>query len=262
MADKPFFIAGPCVAESRELCFAIASRLKEIGSTLGVEIIFKASFDKANRSSGSSFRGPGMREGLEILSEVRESTGLRTITDVHETFQAEPAASSVDILQIPALLSRQTDLIVACAATGKPVNIKKGQFMSPVDIKGAVKKASRAGSKNVMVTERGTFFGYGDLVVDFRSFHILKKSGADVVFDATHSVQKPGAGRACSSGEPQFIKPLAFAAAATECDGFFFEVHPEPEKALCDGPNSLCLDDFEDIVSRILNINYAYRNKN
>jgi 2-dehydro-3-deoxyphosphooctonate aldolase (KDO 8-P synthase) len=237
-----FVIAGPCVIESRDSALRHAERLVRISDSAGVPIVYKSSFDKANRTSHTSFRGPGMQEGLDVLAEVRSTTGLPVLTDVHETNEVAAVAEVVDVLQIPAFLCRQTDLVVACAASGKTVNIKKGQFLAPWDMKHVAAKAREAGGERVMVTERGTTFGYGNLVNDFRSLEIMREFEVPVVFDATHSVQLPGAGKGVSSGDRRFIAPLARAAVAVGVDGVFMEVHENPDAALSDGPNSLPLE--------------------
>ncbi len=239
--DKLFFIAGPCVIESEEICLTIAEKLAKLAHTHGVTVIFKASYDKANRTAASSFRGPGIEHGLTILEKVHAETGLPICTDIHASTDAAAIASVADIIQIPAFLCRQTDLLAAAGDTGKYVNIKKGQFMAPMDMRYAVEKA---GAKSLL-TERGTFFGYNRLVVDFAGIHAMKTIGVPVIFDATHSVQAPGGGDGCSSGNREMIVPLAYAALCQKINGLFFEVHPDPEKALCDGPNSLRLVDFE-----------------
>lgn len=230
-------IAGPCVIESEEHVHFLA---REIGRIAG-RFIFKASFDKANRTSIGSYRGPGLKEGLRILAGVRKA-GYPVLTDIHEPSQAGPAAEAVDILQIPAFLCRQTDLLVEAGRTGKPVNIKKGQFVSPRDIRQAADKVASTGNNDILLTERGTTFGYNNLVVDMRGLAIMREFGWPVIFDATHSVQMPGAAGAASGGQPQFIAPLARAAVATGVDGIFVEVHEAPERALSDGPNALRLD--------------------
>jgi 2-dehydro-3-deoxyphosphooctonate aldolase (KDO 8-P synthase) len=242
-----FFIAGPCVIESETLCKKIAGTLAALAEKHGVDIVFKASYDKANRLAGSSYRGPGLQEGLRILENVKKSSGLPILTDIHETSQAKEAAQVADILQIPALLCRQTDLIVAAAKTGAWVNIKKGQFMAPEDMKFAIEKAG----KKVWLTERGTFFGYKRLVVDFAGIPVLKSFGVPVIFDATHSVQQPGGGKGVSGGNRDLAIPLAKAALAMGVDALFFEVHPDPDKALCDGPNSLKLKDFAENLPKL-----------
>jgi 2-dehydro-3-deoxyphosphooctonate aldolase (KDO 8-P synthase) len=230
-------IAGPCVIESEEHVHMLASRLREIAG----EFVFKASFDKANRSSATSYRGPGLREGLRILGGLRKA-GYTVLTDIHEPSQAESAAEAADILQIPAFLCRQTDLLVAAGRTGRTVNIKKGQFLSPEDIGLAAEKVASTGNRDIWLTERGTTFGYHNLVVDMRSLAILRRFGYPVIFDATHSVQLPGAAGAASSGQPEFIEPLARAAVAVGIEGLFVEVHEAPERALSDGANALRLD--------------------
>ncbi len=246
-----FLIAGPCVIESRDSVMRHSEALARISEGVGMPIVFKASFDKANRTSSASFRGAGMDEGLKILEEARAATGLPVLTDVHEPWQCNPVATAVDILQIPALLCRQTDLVQAAAATGKPVNIKKGQFLAPWDMKNVLAKAREAGGRKILLTERGASFGYGNLVSDFRSLEILRSLGAPVVFDATHSVQLPGAGGDKSAGERRFIPTLARAAVAVGTDGLFMEVHEDPDRALSDGPNSLVLDDLADLLRRL-----------
>jgi len=249
-----FLIAGPCVIESERLTLEIARELKKICGRAGVGLIFKASFDKANRSSINSFRGPGLKEGLRILKAVKRETGLPILSDLHEPWQAEPAAEVLDVLQIPAFLSRQTDLILAAARTGKALNLKKGQFMSPEEMANVVKKARAGGAEKIMLCERGTFFGYHNLVVDFRSLQIMAELGWPVVFDATHSVQRPaGAGKA-SSGDRKFIPLLAKAAVAAGVDGIFMETHPRPEKALSDGGNSLRLGELEGLLREIMKV--------
>jgi 2-dehydro-3-deoxyphosphooctonate aldolase (KDO 8-P synthase) len=245
-----FFIAGPCVIESESLCLCIAERLAEISSVRKVDIVFKASYDKANRTSLSSFRGPGKKRGLAILEKVKKRTRLPLCTDIHSPLDAADAAEIVDILQIPAFLCRQTDLLRAAGKTGKYVNIKKGQFMAPGDMRFALEKTG----KRAFITERGTFFGYHRLVVDFAGMRELAALGAPVIFDATHSVQAPGAGKGRSAGERDLAVPLARAALCAGARGLFFEVHPDPERALCDGPNSLRLSDFEKNVPRLIEL--------
>ena len=238
--DKPFFlIAGPCVIESREMAHDTAGRLKEITAKLGIPFIYKSSFDKANRSSGKSFRGLGMDNGLKILESVRKEIGVPVLTDIHDIPEIEPVAAVVDVLQTPAFLCRQTDFIQAVAACGKPVNIKKGQFLAPGDMKNVVDKANEAGGKGrIMVCERGVSFGYNNLVSDMRSLAIMRETGCPVVFDATHSVQLPGGQGTKSGGQREFVPVLARAAMATGISGIFMETHPNPEKALSDGPNA------------------------
>jgi len=246
-------IAGPCVIESSELVFATARRLATIAGQLGIGLIFKSSFDKANRSSGGSFRGPGAEEGLRILAEVHRSTGLPTLTDIHETHQCEAAAQVCEVLQIPAFLCRQTDLIVAAAATGRALNIKKGQFMAPDDMRRVVEKARQAGGDRVVVTERGASFGYHNLVVDMRSFTQLHDDGIAVLYDVTHSLQLPGGG-AESGGESRFAEPLAMAAIAAGADGLFLEVHPDPDRALSDRAVQLPPDRAEALLARCVHL--------
>jgi 2-dehydro-3-deoxyphosphooctonate aldolase (KDO 8-P synthase) len=255
--NPPAFIAGPCVLESGDLAFAVAEFLSSLASRIPVPVLFKGSFDKANRSSLRSYRGPGEREGLRILAEVRSRYGLPVTTDIHEPRQAAPAAEVVDVLQIPAFLCRQTDLIVAAGETGLPVNIKKGQFMAPWDMANAVGKIVATGNRAVLVTERGTSFGYNNLVVDFRGIPSIRETICPVIFDATHSVQLPGGGGDVSSGERTFIAPLARAAVAAGADGLFLEIHPDPSRALSDGPNSLPLRDVEPLVRSLLAIRAA-----
>jgi 2-dehydro-3-deoxyphosphooctonate aldolase (KDO 8-P synthase) len=239
LQEDLFLIAGPCVIESREHVLFMAGELKKITAECGVTFIFKASFDKANRSSIKSFRGVGLTEGLKILGEVRERIGVPVLTDLHEVEQADPVGKVVDVLQIPAFLCRQTDLIVAAARTGKIVNVKKGQFLAPWEMKNVVDKARDAGSERFMLTERGASFGYNNLVVDFRSFPIMRTFGCPVIFDVTHSLQLPGGQGQSSGGQPQYIPHLARAGVAAGVDGFFMEVHDNPAKALSDGPNAL-----------------------
>src|SRR3954449_10708594 len=252
-------IAGPCVMEPNDLTLTIARRLVEICGRLGVPLIFKASFDKANRTSRSSFRGPGLDEGLKVFERVKAETGLPVTTDVHETHQAAPMAEDVDLLQIPAFLARQTDLLEAAAATGRPLNVKKGQFMAPWDMANVVAKVTSFGAPGVLLTERGTTFGYGRLVNDFRAIPQMQATGAPVVFDATHSVQLPsaGAGGTVTSGEREMVPYLSRAAVAAGCDALFLEVHPRPEEALSDGPNALRLDDLEGLLRVCLRIREA-----
>jgi 2-dehydro-3-deoxyphosphooctonate aldolase (KDO 8-P synthase) len=243
--DRPFFlIAGPCVIESRELAMDTAGRLKEIAAGVGVPFIYKSSFDKANRSSGGSFRGPGMAEGLKILADVRAAIGVPVLTDVHEESQVDEVAAAVDVLQTPAFLCRQTDFIRAVASAGRPVNIKKGQFLAPGDMKNVVDKARAASIEaggdgdNIMVCERGVSFGYNNLVSDMRSLAIMRETGCPVVFDATHSVQLPGGQGSASGGQREFVPVLARAAVASGVSGLFMETHPDPARAMSDGPNS------------------------
>jgi 2-dehydro-3-deoxyphosphooctonate aldolase (KDO 8-P synthase) len=252
-------IGGPCVMEPNDLTLTIARRLVAICGPLGVPLIFKASFDKANRTSQSSYRGPGLHQGLKVFERVKAETGLAVTTDVHETHQAEPLAEVVDLLQIPAFLARQTDLLEAAAATGRPLNVKKGQFLAPWDMAHVVAKVASQSTAGVLLTERGTTFGYGRLVNDFRAIPQMQATGAPVVFDATHSVQLPGAGPggAASAGERDMIPYLARAAVAAGCDALFLEVHPRPEQALSDGPNALRLDDLPTLLATCLRIRAA-----
>lgn len=256
--DRPLaLIAGPCVMEPDDMTRRIAGRLVEICAGLHLPLIFKASFDKANRTSRTSYRGPGMDEGLRIFERIKAETGLPVTTDVHETHQVAPVAEVVDLLQIPALLARQTDLLEAAAATGRPVNVKKGQFMAPWDMAHVVAKIVTSGSGGVMLTERGTTFGYGRLINDMRAIPQMQTTGVPVVFDGTHSVQLPGAGQGVSSGEREMIPFLTRAAVAIGCDAVFLEVHPHPEQALSDGPNALRLDDLPGLLRTLLNIRAA-----
>lgn len=247
-------LAGPCVAESLELCLEVAEQMTEVCRKLSLGYVFKASFDKANRSSGSSFRGPGIDKGLEILAAVKKRFRVPVVTDIHESWQAEVAADVVDLLQIPAFLCRQTDLLLASAATGLPVNVKKGQFLAPEDMKGVVDKLRGAGCRGILLTERGTTFGYHNLTVDFRGLPTMRALDVPVVFDATHSVQLPGGLGSCSGGQRQFIPVLARAAAAVGIDAIFMEVHPNPDKALSDGANSLPLKDAEQLLQEVKQI--------
>ena len=257
-SDRPFFlIAGPCVIESEAMVLDIAFRMKEITDKLGIPYLFKASFDKANRTSGKSFRGPGLNEGLRILSEVKAKVGVPVLTDVHTEAEVPEVAAVVDMLQTPAFLCRQTDFIHACAKSGKPVNIKKGQFLAPHDMVNVVKKAREAALEagldpdSFTVCERGATFGYGNLVSDMRSLAIMRETGAPVVFDATHSVQLPGGNGTSSGGDRRFVPVLARAATAVGVAGLFMETHPTPEKALSDGPNSVPLDRMEDLLTQL-----------
>lgn len=236
-------IAGPCVIEDAELTLDIARTLKRYSQELALPLIFKASYDKANRTSLDSFRGPGLGAGLEILARVKEEVGLPVLSDVHRVSEVTPAAAVLDVLQIPAFLCRQTDLVVAAAATGKPLNIKKGQFMAPWDMGPVLQKARSTGNSRIILTERGGSFGYNNLVVDFRSLAIMQSLGCPVILDVTHSVQLPGGQGTCSGGRREFVPLLARAGVAAGADGIFLEVHPEPERARCDGPNSLALQD-------------------
>ena len=257
-SDRPFFlIAGPCVIESEAMVLDIAFRMKEITDKLGIPYLFKASFDKANRTSGKSFRGPGLKEGLRILSEVKAKVGVPVLTDVHTEAEVPEVAAVVDMLQTPAFLCRQTDFIHACAKSGKPVNIKKGQFLAPHDMVNVVKKAREAALEagldpdSFTVCERGATFGYGNLVSDMRSLAVMRETGAPVVFDATHSVQLPGGNGTSSGGDRRFVPVLARAATAVGVAGLFMETHPTPEKALSDGPNSVPLDRMEELLTQL-----------
>ena len=256
----PFLIAGPCVIESEAMCLAIATRLRAMADALGLPVIFKASFDKANRTSGASFRGHGLEAGLRVLEKVRRETGLPVLTDVHLPEQVAPVAEVVDMLQTPAFLARQTDLIMAAAASGRPVNIKKAQFMAPGDMAAVLGKARAAAAAagcddaGIMLCERGTSFGYNNLVVDMRGLVIMREMGCPVVFDASHSVQLPGGGGDRSLGQRQFVAPLARAAVAVGVDGLFMETHPDPDAALSDGPNMVPLDDLPELMRRLLAI--------
>ncbi|MBA4417483.1 MAG: 3-deoxy-8-phosphooctulonate synthase [Syntrophus sp. (in: bacteria)] len=258
IGGKPFvFIGGPCVIEGRDITLRHAEKLAKLTDTLHIPFIFKSSYDKANRTSVQSYRGPGIEEGLEILKEVKEQLGVLILTDVHSVEEAYMAGEVVDVLQIPALLSRQTDLLVACGKTAKAVNIKKGQFLSPKDMEYAVAKVESTGNSRILLTERGSSFGYNTLVNDFRAIPILKGFGYPVIFDATHSVQKPGGMEGRSGGEREFIFPLARAAIATGADGIFMEVHEDPSRALCDGDNSLPLEDLAHILKVLKRIEAA-----
>ncbi len=249
---KTTFIAGPCVIESQELLYTVAEKLVEINQKLEVDIIFKASFDKANRTSISSFRGPGLEKGLEMLANVKSKYGLKLLTDIHERYQAEAVGQVVDVLQIPAFLCRQTDLLVAAAKTGKVVNIKKAQFLSGPDMKYPVEKAKEAGAAEVWLTERGNTFGYNNLVVDFRNIPDMKEIVPTVIMDCTHSVQRPGAMGGKTGGDRRFVPPMALAAKAFGATGYFFEVHPNPDKGLSDGPNMLELDKLESLIANLI----------
>lgn len=249
---KIFLFGGPCVIESEDLVMEIAKKMKEITEKLGIQYVFKASFDKANRSSIHSYRGPGLEKGLEILSRVKEKYGLPVVSDIHEPWQCKEAATVLDVLQIPAFLCRQTDLLIAAGETGKAINIKKGQFLAPWDMKNVVKKFEEIGNSNIMLCERGSSFGYNTLSVDMRGLLEMRKFGYPVVFDATHSVQAPGGQGETSGGNSAFVYPLARAAVAVGVDGIFAEVHPEPTKALSDGPNMLRLDEIEEVLTKLI----------
>lgn len=250
-------IGGPCALESEELAKTVAGRMQEICMRLGISYVFKASFDKANRTSLSSYRGPGLVEGLATLDKIRRQFQVPVISDIHDITQVTAAAEVLDILQIPAFLCRQTDLLVAAAKTGKPVNVKKGQFVSPWDMKNAVSKIRAVGGTKIMLVERGASFGYNNLVVDMRSLPVMRSFGCPVIFDATHSVQLPGGAGGSSGGQREFIAPLARAAVAVGIDGLFLEIHPDPDKALCDGPNSIPLHQVEELLRQILSVRAA-----
>ena len=256
--DQPFFlIAGPCVIESEQLQLDVAGQLKEITSSLGIPFIFKSSFDKANRTSGTSFRGPGMEEGLRVLAEVKRQIGVPVLTDVHEYTPMDEVASVVDVLQTPAFLVRQTDFIRKVCSAGKPVNIKKGQFLSPWDMKPVVEKAKSTGNHDIMVCERGASFGYNNLVSDMRSLSVMRDTGCPVVFDATHSVQLPGGQGSSSGGQREFVPVLARAATAVGVAGLFMETHPDPSKALSDGPNAWPLGKMRALLETLMALDQA-----
>ena len=250
-------LAGPCVLESEAMAREVATETKAICTRLGINFVFKASFDKANRTSISSFRGPGLNKGLEILARLRQDLHLPIVSDIHDPAQARPAGEVLDIIQIPAFLCRQTDLLLAAAATGKVVNVKKGQFVAPWDMVHVVGKLREAGCGKILLTERGASFGYNNLVVDMRSFQIMRSFGCPVIFDGTHSVQLPGGAGASSSGQREFISLLTRAAMAAGIDGLFLEVHPDPDQALCDGPNSLPLAELEPLLQDLLRVRSA-----
>ncbi len=249
---KPIFIAGPCVIENSEVLDAVAQRIVEINKQLGVDIIFKSSFDKANRTSISSYRGVGIDKGLQMLADIKSKWGLSLLTDIHEAWQAEAAGEVVDVLQIPAFLCRQTDLLVAAAKTGKTVNIKKAQFLSGADMKYPYQKAIESGAKDVWLTERGNSFGYNNLVVDFRNIPDMLAIAPRVIMDCTHSVQRPGAAGGKTGGNREYVPAMALAAKAFGANGYFFEVHPDPDNALSDGPNMLQLDNLENVIKSLL----------
>lgn len=249
---KPIFIAGPCVIENEDLLNEVAQSIVEINRALGIEIIFKASFDKANRTSLRSFRGPGMERGLQMLADIKKKYNLRLLTDIHEAYQAKPVGEVVDVIQIPAFLCRQTDLLVAAAKTGKTVNIKKAQFLSGVDMKYPVDKAMQSGAGEVWLTERGNTFGYNNLVVDFRNIPDMLGIVPRVIMDCTHSVQRPGGGNGCTEGDRRFVPAMALAAKAFGATGFFFEVHPDPDKGLSDGPNMLPLNELKPLIEKLI----------
>ncbi len=252
-------IAGPCVIESEELCLSIAKRIKEICRRLRISFIFKSSYDKANRTSIGSFRGPGLKKGLKILSKIKHKLGICVLSDVHCKDEIEQAARVLDIIQIPAFLCRQTDLLIAAAATGKIINIKKGQFLAPWDIAAIIKKVRTTGNKNILITERGVSFGYNNLVSDFRALAIMRDFGYPVIYDATHSVQLPSGLGKTSGGQRRFVSGLARAAVAFGCDGLFIEVHSNPDKALCDGPNMINLKELEQLLRQVNKIEGALK---
>ena len=247
-------IAGPCVIEHEDIVFFTAQRLQEICAEVQIPLIFKSSYDKANRTSLSSYRGPGIDRGLRILADVKSRFQVPVLSDIHSADEAAPAAQVLDALQIPAFLCRQTDLILAASRTGKPVNIKKGQFLAPWDMKNTIEKFTSTGNTHITITERGTSFGYNNLVVDIRSFPLLRSYGCPVIFDVTHSLQLPGGQGSCSGGQREFAAPLARAAVAAGVDGLFMEVHPEPDKALCDGPNMIPLDTLKQLLEVLMRI--------
>ena len=251
------FIGGPCALESAEIAVAVATRLQVICRQLGFSYVFKASFDKANRTSLNSYRGPGLSRGLAILREIRSDLRVPVVSDIHDLSQVDAAAAVLDILQIPAFLCRQTDLLAAAAATGKAVNVKKGQFVAPWDMRNVVDKLRGAGGSNILLTERGASFGYNNLVVDMRSLPIMRSLGCPVIFDATHSVQLPGGQGSCSGGQREFIAPLARAAVAAGVDGLFMEIHPDPDHAKCDGPNSMPLAQIDGLLQEIARLRKA-----
>ncbi len=252
MRQKPFFILGPCVMENQELLYTVAERVAEIGQKYNVPVIFKSSFDKANRTSIHSYRGPGLEKGLEMLLKVKERFGLPTVTDIHESYQAALVGEVVDILQIPAFLCRQTDLLVAAAKTGKIVNIKKAQFLSGQDMFYPAQKVIEAGNNQVILTERGNMYGYNNLVVDFRNIHDLKSFGHPVCMDCTHSVQRPGGAGGKTGGDRTFVPMMALAAKAFGADGYFLETHPDPDNALSDGPNMVRLHELESVIAPLV----------
>lgn len=248
----PIFIAGPCVIESSDLLDVTASEVSRIAAKLNITVYFKASFDKANRTSIRSFRGPGLKKGLQLLADVKQRYGLKILTDIHEPAQAEPAAEVADVLQIPAFLCRQTDLIVAAARTGRILNIKKAQFLSGTDMKYPVEKARESGAREIWLTERGNMYGYNNLVVDFRNIPLMKAIVPRVIMDCTHSVQRPGGGEGKTNGNREFVPAMALAAKAFGATGYFFETHPDPDNALSDGPNMLKLSDLERVIASLL----------
>lgn len=256
-----FLISGPCVIENKETTLTVARFLQGLAQRLNIPVIFKSSYDKANRTSVDSFRGPGLDEGLEILKEVKNTTGLPILSDIHQVSEIEKAVEVLDVIQIPAFLSRQTDLILEAARTRLPLNIKKGQFLSPWDMEQVVLKATSTGNTNILLTERGTFFGYHNLVVDMRSIMVMKNFGYPVVFDATHGVQLPGGRGTSSGGQREFVAPLAKAAVAAGADGIFLEIHPDPDSALSDGPNSLPFEHVESLVAVLKKVHQTVERK-
>jgi len=256
-----FLVAGPCVIENEEITLEVARFLRDLSEELSIPIIFKSSYDKANRTSHESYRGPGIDEGLRILKKVKQKYGLPILSDVHCREEVFKAAKVLDIIQIPAFLSRQTDLIISSAKTGLPINIKKGQFLAPWDMENVIKKAYSVGNRKILLTERGTCFGYNNLIVDMRSIPIMKKFGHPVIFDATHSVQLPGGAGTKSSGQREFVPYLAKAAVAAGADGVFMEIHPDPDSALCDGPNSFPLRDVKPLLKSLLRIHETVKDK-
>ncbi len=250
---SPIFIAGPCVIESEQVLSMVAEEITAINAQLGIDIIFKSSFDKANRTSVASYRGPGLERGLQMLADIKSRYGLRILTDIHETWQAQPASEVADVLQIPAFLCRQTDLLVAAANTGKTVNIKKAQFLSGLDMEYPVQKVRDSGNENVWLTERGNIYGYNNLVVDFRNIPDMKRFTDTVIMDCTHSVQRPGAAGGKTGGNREFIPAMALAAKAFGANGFFFETHPDPDNALSDGPNMIPLNELETVITSLIN---------
>ena len=252
MVNDTIFIAGPCVIENMDVLETVASELVRLQKKYDIEIYFKSSFDKANRTSISSFRGPGMEKGLQMLSDIKSKFGQKLLTDIHESYQAEPAGSVVDVLQIPAFLCRQTDLLVGAARTGKTVNIKKAQFLSGEDMKYPVEKVRECGNDNVWLTERGNMYGYNNLVVDFRNIPVMKTITPRVIMDCTHSVQRPGGAGGKTGGNREYVPAMALAAKAFGANGYFFEVHPDPDNALSDGPNMLKLSDLDNVIGSLL----------
>jgi 2-dehydro-3-deoxyphosphooctonate aldolase (KDO 8-P synthase) len=260
-SDQPLlWIAGPCVLESRALALEIAEELGRVARVLSIQLVFKASFDKANRTSSGAFRGPGLKEGLEILNSIRQTTGLPVTTDIHESYQAEVAGEVCDLLQIPAFLARQTDLLIAAAKTGRAVNVKKAQFMAPGDMQYVVKKLSDAGCQDILLCERGTFFGYGRLVNDMRSIPTMQSLGVPVVFDATHSVQEPGGLGGATGGNRAMVEPLARAAMVLGAEGLFTETYPDPDRSPSDGPNMIPLGQIENVMRRLVTLRQTAAN--